>query len=127
MDEGRFCISMTDLYRTLGTAATPLVIDVRRGAAFEADEWMVPGALRRPPEAIERWGSEIPSGSAIVVYCAHGHEVSQTAATALREIAARRTRLRQSSRVSDQRAEARRTDRGQFIGIARTVFRRSRG
>jgi rhodanese-related sulfurtransferase len=86
MDEGRFCISTTDLYRRLGTATTPLVVDVRRGPAFEADEWVIAGALRRPPEEIERWGRAIPPGSAIVVYCAHGHEVSQNAAAILREI-----------------------------------------
>jgi rhodanese-related sulfurtransferase len=86
MDEGRFCISTTDLYRRLGTATTPLVVDVRRGPAFEADEWVIAGALRRPPEEIERWGRAIPPGSAIVVYCAHGHEISQNAAAILREI-----------------------------------------
>ena len=86
MDEGRFCISTTDLHRRLGTATTPLVVDVRRGPAFEADEWVIAGALRRPPEEIERWGRAIPPGSAIVVYCAHGHEVSQNAAAILREI-----------------------------------------
>jgi rhodanese-related sulfurtransferase len=86
MDEGRFCISTTDLHRRLGTATTPLVVDVRRGPAFEADEWVIAGALRRPPEEIERWGREIPPGSPIVVYCAQGHEVSQTAAATLREI-----------------------------------------
>jgi hypothetical protein len=36
MDEGRFSISASDLYRWLGTAAAPLLIDVRRGPAFEA-------------------------------------------------------------------------------------------
>ena len=88
MDEGRFSISASDLYRRLGTAAAPLLIDVRRGPAFEADEWIIAGAVRRPPEEIERWGREIPSGSPGVVYCTHGHEVSQGAAAILREIGA---------------------------------------
>jgi hypothetical protein len=34
MDEGRFFISAQALYQQLGTAAAPLVIDVRRRAAF---------------------------------------------------------------------------------------------
>ena len=88
MDEGRFSISASDLYRWLGTAAAPLLIDVRRGPAFEADEWIIAGAVRRPPEEIERWGREIAPGSPVVVYCAHGHEVSQGAAAILREIGA---------------------------------------
>jgi rhodanese-related sulfurtransferase len=89
MDEGRFSISAFDLYRWLGTAAAPLLIDVRRGPVFEADELTIAGAVRRPPEEIERWGREIPPGSpVVVVYCAHGHEVSQRAAAILREIGA---------------------------------------
>ena len=87
MDEGRFFVSARDLYRGIGTPAAPLVLDVRRDPAFQADEWLIPGAIRRPPEEIERWGREIPPGSSqIVVYCTHGHEVSQTAAAILREI-----------------------------------------
>jgi rhodanese-related sulfurtransferase len=88
MDEGRFSISASDFYRRVGTAAAPLLIDARRGPAFEADEWMIAGAVRRLPEAIERWGREIAPGSPVVVYCAHGHEVSQDAAAILREIGA---------------------------------------
>jgi rhodanese-related sulfurtransferase len=86
MDEGRFSISAPDLYRRLGTPTSPLLIDVRRGPAFEADEWMIVGALRRPPEEIERWGREIPAEQPVVVYCAQGHEVGQDAAATLRGI-----------------------------------------
>src|SRR5260370_20824760 len=46
------------------------------------------GAVARPPEEIERWGREIAPGSPVVVYCAHGREVSQGAAAILREIGA---------------------------------------
>ena len=80
MDEDRYSISASDLYRRLGTAAAPLLIDVRRSSDFEADEWIIAGAVRRPPEHIERWGREIAPGSPVVVYCAHGREVSQDAA-----------------------------------------------
>jgi rhodanese-related sulfurtransferase len=86
MDEGRFFVSAQSVYRGLGTAAAPLVIDVRRGPAFADDQWMIPGAIYRPPEKIERWGREIASGSPVVVYCTHGHEVGQNAAAVLREI-----------------------------------------
>src|SRR5947207_16023985 len=88
MDERRLSISASDLYRWLGTAAAPLLIDVRRGPVFEADEWMIAGAVRRPPEEIEQWGREVPPGSPVVVYCAHGHQASQDAAARLRDVGA---------------------------------------
>jgi hypothetical protein len=44
---------------------------------------MIAGAVRRDPEAIQNW-QELPAGRAVVVYCVHGHEVSQGAASALR-------------------------------------------
>ena len=85
MDEGRFSVSTQDLYRGLGTAAAPLLIDVRRGPAFEADEWMIPGAVRRPPEEVARWGREIVSGSPVTVFCALGEEAGRNAAATLCE------------------------------------------
>src|SRR5689334_4828594 len=71
MDEGRFSISASDLYRGLGTAAAPLLIDVRRSSVFEADEWIIASAVRGPPEEIERWGREIAPEFPVVVYCGH--------------------------------------------------------
>jgi len=62
----------------------PLVVDVRSEPAFRASPHMMAGALRRDPEAISAWADELPSAASIVVCCAHGHEVSQAAARALR-------------------------------------------
>jgi rhodanese-related sulfurtransferase len=76
-------ISPRDLRDQLGSAAAPLVIDVRRAPVFNADETMIAGAIRRPPEDVARWGREIAPGRPVVVYCVHGHEVSQGAASAL--------------------------------------------
>jgi rhodanese-related sulfurtransferase len=84
MDEGRFLISEQNLYRGLGTFAAPLLIGVRRGPAFDADEWIIAGAVRRPPEEIERSGRKIPSGRPVAVYCAHRREVGQMAAATLK-------------------------------------------
>jgi rhodanese-related sulfurtransferase len=77
-------ISSVDLYVAIGTAASPVLIDVRRNASFAADNRMIVGAIRRDPEAIQSWRKELPAGRALVVYCVHGHEVSQGAASALR-------------------------------------------
>jgi len=85
MDEGRFSISAQFLYELLGGPAAPILVDVRRTPAFDADEWMIAGAVRRPPEAIERWQSDLGRNQPVVVYCAHGKEVSQEAAASLRQ------------------------------------------
>jgi len=63
---------------------SPTVVDVRRPAAFERDPVRLPMALRREPEALEQWAVELEPWRPVVVYCVHGHEVSQNAATALR-------------------------------------------
>jgi rhodanese-related sulfurtransferase len=76
-------VSPLDLYARLGTAAAPVLIDVRRREAFDADGRMILGALRRTPQDLERWLSELPAGRPVVAYCVHGHEVSQGVAAAL--------------------------------------------
>jgi rhodanese-related sulfurtransferase len=72
------------LYGAIGTAAAPVVIDVRRNASFAADNRMIVGAIRRDPEAVQSWRQELPAGRAVAVYCEHGLEASQEAASALR-------------------------------------------
>jgi rhodanese-related sulfurtransferase len=77
-------ISPQDLYGAIGTAGAPILIDVRRSAAFSADNRMIVGAIRRNPDEIQNWRPELPSGRTVIVYCVHGHEVSQETASALR-------------------------------------------
>jgi rhodanese-related sulfurtransferase len=86
MDGSTSSISPDELYAGLGSAAAPLVIDVRRPAAFAAAPTIIASALYRPPDEIERWRAELPRDRAVIVYCVHGHEVSQQAATALRAV-----------------------------------------
>lgn len=78
-------ISPRQLYTHLGTAAAPLVIDVRRAEAFGADDSMIIGALRRVPEDVAAWGAKLPKGRDVAVYCVHGKEVSQGVAKTLNE------------------------------------------
>jgi len=82
--EGRFSISSQALYVRLGTELAPIVVDVRRRPAFEADDTVIVGAARRLPEEVDHWRSGLPEGRSVVVYCAHGQEVSQNTAAALR-------------------------------------------
>lgn len=59
-----------------------LWIDVRRKGTFEQAKSMIPGAVWRDPGQAASWASEFPDDRELIVYCVHGHEVSQ--ATALR-------------------------------------------
>jgi rhodanese-related sulfurtransferase len=77
-------ITPVALGESLGRASAPRIIDVRRAPAFEADEWMIAGAIRRPPEDVAGWADQLAKDRPAVVYCVHGHEVSQNAAAALR-------------------------------------------
>jgi rhodanese-related sulfurtransferase len=87
MEAGRspYSISSSDLYARLGTAAAPTAIDVRQASTFDADDRMIAGAIRRPPDDVARWARELPPQRPVVVYCVHGHEVSQATAAVLRE------------------------------------------
>lgn len=76
-------ISAANLRAQIASSQPPIVIDVRRHAAFTASTEMLGGALRRDPEKIAGWASALPQAKSVVVYCVHGHEVSQNAAAAL--------------------------------------------
>jgi rhodanese-related sulfurtransferase len=84
MDGTAPSVSCNDLYARLGTAAAPVLVDVRRSDAFSKDGGLIVGALHRPPEDIERWSEDLPGGRPVVAYCVHGHEVSQGVAASLR-------------------------------------------
>ena len=72
MDEGRFSISPQSLYERLGGPGAPILVDVRRTPTFDADPWMIVGAVRRPPDSVAQWGAAARAGGPVVVYCAHG-------------------------------------------------------
>ena len=64
---------------------TPLIIDVRREPVFQTAPDMIAGAQRHDPAKVADWSGALPRDARIVVYCVHGHEVSQIAAKALCE------------------------------------------
>jgi rhodanese-related sulfurtransferase len=75
--------SVSDLAQVLGTARAPLLIDVRRDEAFAAGGHLVAGAIRRSPQRVREWRDALPGNRPVVVYCAHGQEVSQGVAEVL--------------------------------------------
>lgn len=76
-------VSTADLRQSLQSDQPPLVIDVRKAPAFRAAGEMIAGALRRAPEDATHWAQTLPRAAGVVVYCVHGHEVSQGACSAL--------------------------------------------
>jgi rhodanese-related sulfurtransferase len=84
-------IAVSTLRSLVGTPHAPLVIDVRKPPAFDADPLVIASAIRRPDDAVAEWAAALTPGREVIVYCVHGHEVSQGAARAL---AARGVRAR---------------------------------
>jgi rhodanese-related sulfurtransferase len=76
-------ISPSDLYSQLGTARAPVVLDVRRPADFSGASQLIVGASHESPDEIDQWKGRLGAGRQVVVYCAHGREVSQGVAAAL--------------------------------------------
>ena len=76
-------ITAAALRQSLESDRPPLVIDVRRNERFRESPYVIEGALRRDPAAIDGWKKTLPAAASVVVYCVHGHEVSQGAAKAL--------------------------------------------
>jgi rhodanese-related sulfurtransferase len=76
-------IDAATLKTELRSSAPPLVIDVRRNERFRESQYLLKGALRRDPERVADWKKTLPKAARVVVYCVHGHEVSQDVAKAL--------------------------------------------
>jgi rhodanese-related sulfurtransferase len=67
----------------IGTDRCPLFVDVRRQAAFQASPIRVAGALWRDHMKTDEWLPLMPARRPLVVYCTHGHNVSEIAAARL--------------------------------------------
>jgi Fe-Mn family superoxide dismutase len=79
-------ISFEVLFRALKSAKPPLVIDVRRAPVFEMADELIAGADWRDPAHVDAWSVELARSSMVVVYCVHGHQVSQGCASRLEEL-----------------------------------------
>ena len=76
-------IDSRSLYAALGSSGAPRILDTRRDKAYDADDRLLPGAVRTGPDPLPFAGTH-PRERPIVVYCVYGHEVGQDAAAALR-------------------------------------------
>ena len=76
-------ISPDALAARIGRADAPLLLDVRREAAFAASSHMLAGARCCQPDDVAALAAAGPPGD-VVVYCAQGHNVSAEAVATLR-------------------------------------------
>ncbi len=83
-----FSISPSDLLQRIDTADAPVLLDVRRDAAFDASAHMIAAAQRCAPDDVAAWAAAKSAllGKKVVVYCVYGHQVSQGAAEQLRAL-----------------------------------------
>jgi rhodanese-related sulfurtransferase len=79
-------ITIAKLKETLASQNPPLVFDVRKKPAFDSDPRTIQKAEWRQFDDVKTWASAISTDAQVVVYCVHGHEVSQSAARSLREL-----------------------------------------
>jgi rhodanese-related sulfurtransferase len=82
--EALLSVSASELYARLGTASAPMLVDVRRQDAFDADDRLIISAVHRAPGEVNRWSSDLPVGSTVVAYESDGGDVSQAVANTLR-------------------------------------------
>jgi rhodanese-related sulfurtransferase len=59
------------------------LLDVRRANARLDEAAEIPGAQWREPESVFTWKDSVPRDRPVVLYCAHGHELSQGIAATL--------------------------------------------
>ena len=77
-----FSISPQELAARIGRPDAPLLLDVRRDAAFFKSPLMLAGAQRCKPEDVASFAALQPSRE-VVAYCVYGHNVSGDAVTTL--------------------------------------------
>ena len=62
------------------------LLDVRRRTVYEGASDTLPGAVWRDPGEVGTWSTLLPRDTPVVVYCVHGHQVSQGVATQLDQL-----------------------------------------
>lgn len=81
-------ITPAALARLIGSPACPVIVDVRREKVYEQAATRIPTAVWRSHLVPETWLAGFEPGRPFVVYCVHGHNVSQIAAAKMRALGA---------------------------------------
>ncbi len=78
-------IEPAELNRLLQQGHDIQILDVRTKADFDVDPKMLPAARWHDPTTVSEWSSVLLKNTKIVVYCVHGHAVSDGVVDHLRE------------------------------------------
>ncbi|MFJ1252322.1 rhodanese family chromate resistance protein ChrE [Cupriavidus sp. CuC1] len=78
-------ISPRELAEAIQGPVPTQIVDVRRKTAFDAGAQMITGASWRNPDDTDSWIAELDSSRLVIVYCVHGHQVSQDCAARLED------------------------------------------
>jgi rhodanese-related sulfurtransferase len=76
-------ISPDKLFRLIGTASAPTLVDVRIDEDFAADPRLIPGARRRSHRDVQDWAPSV-TGRSVVIICQKGQKLSEGTAAWLR-------------------------------------------
>lgn len=79
-----FFISPHDLWRLIGTADAPQIIDVRRRDVHQASPQILPASVWREPGDAAQWIATLDRARAVVLSCKKGEQLSQLVAAELR-------------------------------------------
>jgi rhodanese-related sulfurtransferase len=83
MDSASYFISANDLWKLIGSAYAPQIVDARRRDAYDAASGVLPAAVWRDAKRTD-WFDSLDRTRPVVVACKAAHEMSQTAAAELR-------------------------------------------
>lgn len=89
MGEFKTAISPEELIVQIGAPTCPVIFDVRRAEAYAEAETVIPTAKWRDHRTADLWDADLRNGREVLVYCVHGHQVSQSAAVLLRSAGVR--------------------------------------
>jgi rhodanese-related sulfurtransferase len=78
-------ISSDKLFRLIGTAKAPALIDVRTDEEFAADPRLIPGATRSSHRNVQDWAANFV-GQSVIVICLDGGGLAEGTAAWLRHI-----------------------------------------
>jgi Fe-Mn family superoxide dismutase len=79
-------IASPELLERLARGEAPLILDVRRAPVFASAADLIEGASWRDPETVAAWAASLDGGRPVVVYCVHGHAISQGVAAELQRM-----------------------------------------
>jgi len=83
---GDFSLSLEpqDLTDLMAAGRNPAVVDVRKLEAYQASDVMLATAVWRDPVSVHEWSDTLNDDRGVVVYCIHGHQMSQSVVALLR-------------------------------------------